>query len=168
MIISAIVAADNNGVIGKDNQLLWKLKTDLKRFKTLTTNHHVLMGRKTYESIGKPLPNRVNLVVSRNHYENQTDLIYFKSVEEALELSQKSGETELFVIGGAQIYEQTRHLWNKVYFTRVNAFLKGDAFFENLNTNDWILTSKETIFKSETDEYDHDFEIWEKKTTQNS
>jgi dihydrofolate reductase len=167
MIISAIVAYGKNGVIGKNNRLLWNIPSDLKRFKKLTEHHHVLMGRKTFESIGKPLPNRTNLVITKQPYKNEPNhkLYFFGSIDFALKFAKQANEKELFIIGGEQIYEQTKHLWNKIYVTLVLANFNGDAYFPTLNQNEWIIQNIKVINTCDKDEYETVFQIWEKKHT---
>ncbi|MCI5056225.1 MAG: dihydrofolate reductase [Flavobacteriales bacterium] len=134
MKISIIVAAGENGEIGKDNQLLWHLPTDMKFFKRKTTGHHVLMGRNSYESIPekyRPLPNRVNIVVSRNINYEASGCVIKHSIEEAIEVARNANETELFVIGGGQIYKyfMERNLVDVLYLTRVHNSFDADTFF---------------------------------------
>lgn len=168
MKISAIVAVDLGGTIGKENQLLWKLKSDLKMFRQLTTGHHVLMGRNTFESIGKALPNRKNLVVSKSTFKNQENLFFFTSIDDALSFAKQNGENELFVIGGEKIYDQTRNLWDKVYLTRVLTSLQGDVRFEDLEEENWKLISKSSFSKSQHDEFDFELQEWERSGTDES
>ena len=110
MKISIVVAAAENGVIGKDNQLLWKLSSDLKRFKNITTGHYILMGRKTFESIGKPLPNRTSLIISRNFECDFENCYVFKTISDAIIYAAQQGQEEIFVVGGGEIYKQTMTL----------------------------------------------------------
>ena len=132
MIISIIAAVSDNNVIGKNNKLPWHLPEDLKRFKEVTSGHTVIMGRKTYESIGRPLPNRVNIVITRNKDFKPKGVKVVHSIEEALSLASEAGETETFIIGGAEIYKQALPLANKIYLTRINKNYKGDAYFPEL------------------------------------
>lgn len=130
MTISIIVACSENNAIGKDNQLLWHLSEDLKRFKQLTSGHSIIMGRKTYDSIGRPLPNRRSIVISR-----QQDLVIegcevVNSLEAAITLCKN--EAEVFIIGGAEIYKQSMSLAHKIYLTKVLAHFDGDAFFPEI------------------------------------
>lgn len=158
-MISIIVATAENGVIGKDNQLLWKLSADLKQFKILTTGHSVIMGRKTFESIGRPLPNRTNIVISR-----QKDLILpegvlkVNSLESAIETAKNyAGNEEIFIIGGGNVYEQALKITDKIYLTEVKASIEGDAFFPALNIDEWKETARISHQKDEKNEYDFDF-----------
>lgn len=134
-MVNLIVATGRNGEIGKANGLLWKLSSDLKRFKEITMGHPMIMGRKTYESIGRPLPGRTSIVVSRNsegvneQVDANTQLIWVNSLEEALELAQGL-DGDVFVIGGGQIYEQALPFVDRIYWTRVDAeFPEADTFF---------------------------------------
>lgn len=125
-MIYHVVAVADNGVIGKDNKLPWHFSSDLKFFKNLTTGHTVVMGRKTFDSIGKPLPNRENIVISRSAHAPVAGVTFARSVEEALKIAQK-GDT--FIIGGASIYKETREALDGVYLTRIYAAFAGDAFY---------------------------------------
>ncbi|RMG82437.1 MAG: dihydrofolate reductase, partial [Bacteroidetes bacterium] len=137
MIISTIVATAKNNVIGKDNQIPWYLPADLRYFKKMTLNHHIIMGRNCYESIGRPLPKRTNIIVTRNPFFIASGCLIAHSVEEALELARENGEAEAFIIGGGQIYEQSRHLWDKIYLTEVDVEVEGDVFFPEIDPAQW-------------------------------
>jgi dihydrofolate reductase len=137
MRISLIVAMAQNGVIGRDNQLIWHLPNDLKQFKRLTTGHPIIMGRKTFESIGKPLPNRTSIVVTRSKNWTFEGVVVVNSVEEALVVARQTGTDEVFVIGGAEIYRLTLPIANKIYLTEVKADFEGDAHFVIPNIEDW-------------------------------
>ncbi|RPH29378.1 MAG: dihydrofolate reductase [Bacteroidales bacterium] len=139
MTISIIVAVAENNAIGYDNHLLWHISEDLKRFKNLTIGHHIIMGRKTYESVGKPLPGRINIVISRQESYSVEGGLIAKSLEEALELAKQ--DSEVFIIGGAEIYKQALPITDKIYLTRVHAGLVGDAFFPELNLSEWSTES---------------------------
>lgn len=142
MIISIIVAVSQNGVIGKDNQLLWRLPDDLKRFKQLTMGHPIIMGRKTFDSIGKPLPGRTSIVITRNTDFKQEGIIVVHSLEEALTEAAKTGSDETFVIGGGELYRLTQPIADKLYITEVETVIEGDTFFELGSLNDWIETER--------------------------
>lgn len=157
MKVSIVVAIAENGVIGIDNGLPWRLSSDLKNFKKLTSGHTILMGRKTYESIGKPLPKRRNLVISRDPAYIAEGCEVFQSIEVALEAAK--ADSEVFVIGGAQIYRQVLPKADKIYLTRVKAEVKGDAFFEIENLDQWQVVSTQAFAAGEKDEYD--FEVVE-------
>ena len=141
MSVSIIVAADENNVIGGHNQLLWKLPDELKRFRALTKGHTIIMGRKTHDSIGRPLPDRRNIVISRSD-EVPEGCALTHSLEEALALA---GEGEVFIIGGGEIYKQAleKDLVDKIYLTRVHGTFDGDVTFPELDKTDWRKTHKE-------------------------
>lgn len=159
MHISIVVATAENGVIGIENRLPWRLSSDLKNFKKLTSGHAILMGRKTYESIGKPLPKRRNLVISRDPAYQAEGCEVFQSIEAAIEAAQAQNETEVFVIGGAQIYRQVLPKADKIYLTRVKAAVEGDAFFEIDHLDQWKEVDTQVFAAGEKDEYD--FEVVE-------
>lgn len=139
-MISIIVATSLNWAIGRNNQLLWHISEDLKYFKKITSGHTVIMGRKTWESIGKPLPNRRNIVVSRS-LEKITDAEVYKSLELALKAA---GNESLFIIGGGEIYKQALPLAEKLYLTIVNLTVEdADTFFPKINFNEWREISRE-------------------------
>lgn len=135
MIISIIVAVAENNAIGFDNHLLWHISEDLKRFKSLTLGHHIIMGRKTYESVGKPLAGRVNIIISRQENYTIDGCLVAKSLEDALELAKQ--DSEVFIIGGGEIYKQALSFADKIYLTRVHAGFTGDTFFPELNLTEW-------------------------------
>lgn len=154
MAISLIVAAAENNAIGKDNALLWHLSADLKRFKSLTSGHPVIMGRKTFESIGKPLPNRRNIVISRS-LSALDGCEVVASVEEALALV-NDGE-EAFIIGGGSVY---RALWQKaarLYLTAVKTRLEGDTFIPEIRPEEWKEISREDFSADEKNEFGYSF-----------
>lgn len=159
MKISMIVAVAENGVIGADNQLIWHLSDDLKNFKKITSGHFIIMGRKTYESIGKPLPNRTNIILSRNASFGPEDCLVFATVEQALEFAKSQAQEEIFIIGGEQVYRSLFDRADKLYLTRVFANPEGDAFFPTLHYDKWKIVSKTNYKKG--DRNDFDFEILE-------
>lgn len=140
--LSIVVAIAENRAIGKNNQLLWHLPADLKHFKQITSGHTIIMGRKTYDSIGKPLPNRRNIVITRQHNLQIEGIEVAGSLQEALALCQ--AENEVFVIGGAEIYQSALPLTQKIYLTTVHQSFEADAFFPEINTNEWLETEKES------------------------
>ncbi|MCP1381747.1 dihydrofolate reductase [Runella salmonicolor] len=142
MLISLIVAAAQNGVIGRDNQLIWHLPDDLKQFKRLTTGHPIIMGRKTFNSIGKPLPNRTSIVITRNQDWQFEGVIVVNSVNEAVEAARQTGTDEAFVIGGAEVYKMTLPVADKIYLTEVKAEFEGDAYFTIPNKEEWQEVSR--------------------------
>jgi dihydrofolate reductase len=154
-MISIIVACSENNVIGKDNGLIWRLSNDLKRFKALTTGHAIVMGRKTFESIGRPLPNRRNIILSKN-LESMEGCEIMRSADEVLELA-KSTDEELFIIGGGQVYEQLLPFADKLYLTLVHIVAEGDTFFPALNRDEWTEVARESFKADEKNEFDYEF-----------
>lgn len=144
MITSIIVAKAENQAIGVNNDLPWYLPADLKHFKKLTSGHHIMMGRKTYESIGRPLPNRVSVIISRNPDYKAEGCYVVNSLEAAISFAKQAGETEAFLIGGGQLYQLAlaQNLANKIYLTEVETTVEGDAFFPELSPNDWKETDR--------------------------
>ncbi|MGN7887048.1 dihydrofolate reductase [Dyadobacter sp. 22481] len=138
MHISIIVAAAENGAIGKDNQLLWRLPDDLKRFKQLTLGHPMIMGRKTFESIGKPLPGRTSIVVTRSADFAFEGVIVAHSLQEALKKAEEIDGEEVCIVGGGEIYKQSQTVATHIYLTKVHTEIEGDTFFEILEPNAWI------------------------------
>jgi len=163
MIISAILAVSNNGVIGIDNQLPWKLSDDLKFFKKTTLNSYIIMGRKSYESIGRPLPNRTNVIISRNLEYKTEGCIIVHSIQEAINLAQRNNQKEIFIIGGATIYEQSINWIDRFYISRVDCEIKnGTAFFSMDLLNTWKKISSEKYLKNEKNEFDFEVNIYER------
>jgi dihydrofolate reductase len=142
MTTSIIVAIAKNNAIGKDNKLLWYLPNDLKHFKDVTSGHTVIMGRKTFDSVGKPLPRRRNIVVTRQDISIEGCEVV-KSIEAALTLC--AGDDEVFIIGGAEIYRQSIHLTDRIYLTQIDQDFDGDTFFPELNTAEWKETKRENF-----------------------
>ena len=165
MIISLIAARSKNNVIGKDNDLPWKLPDDMKYFMETTKGHHVIMGRKNYESIPekfRPLPNRTNLVVTRQENFHAPGCIVVHSLTRALEIAKENGELEAFIIGGAEIYKQGLALTQRMYLTEINAEIKGDTFFPSFDLTNWIATSRIPHDADDRHQYDFEFVIYEK------
>lgn len=157
MRISLIVAASRNGVIGANNKLPWHLPADLKRFKQLTLGHPILMGRKTFESIGKPLPGRTNIVITHQKDFACCGAVTAPSLEKALEMTAE--EPEVFVIGGARTFEQALPLVDRIYLTRINQDFEGDTFLFDIDPKIWKETSREDF---PADPLPHTFLIYEK------
>lgn len=153
----AIVAAARNRVIGQGNQIPWRLKNDLRYFKRITMGHYVLMGRKSLESLGKPLKGRMNLVITRNKDFQMEGVHVFNSIKEAYEWAKKDGAEQLFIAGGGEIYSQTIPLWDLLYYTDVKTEVSGEVYFPELNWGVWELYYSE--FHSKNDEDEHDFTI---------
>ncbi len=140
--ISLIVAVSNNHVIGKDNTLPWHLPEDLKRFRALTTGHHIIMGRKTYESLGRLLPDRTTVIVTRNKSYRVDGAIVVNSLPEAIEVC--ASDAEAFIIGGAELYHQGFKYAQKLYLTQVETVVEGDAFFPPIDESIWQEIARET------------------------
>lgn len=165
MQLILIAAKAKNNVIGKDNQLIWKLSADLKRFKNLTSGHYILMGRKTYESLGKPLPNRTHIIISRNPDFSAPEGHYtFSSVEDAFIFCNKLGAVKLFIIGGGQIYSETLNLCDQLEITEVDASPEGDTYFPEIDPKIWMETGRENHPADERNEYPFSFVTYEKIT----
>lgn len=162
-MLSIIVAKAKNNIIGKENQLIWKLPADLKRFKELTTGHTIIMGRKTFESIGRVLPNRKHIIFSQNpdfkvKDENVQVVHSMLEIQEYIE-----NEEENFVIGGAMIYNLLMPYVTKMYITEIDKEFEGDAFFPKINEEIWKEISREKGPKDEENSLDYDYVIYEKR-----
>jgi dihydrofolate reductase len=163
MVVSIIVALDANGGIGLNNQLLWHLPNDLKHFKTITTGQTIVMGRKTYESIGRPLPNRTNIIVTRNPHYIANGCVVVHSVQEAIAYGQNNNVTELIIIGGGEIYTQAFPMCQKLYVTHVNCTLKADTFFPEIDST-WFMTKNQPQPIDEKHVYSYCFSWYNKNT----
>ena len=140
MTVTIVVAISENYVIGKDNKLLWHIPNDLKHFREITTGRTIIMGRKTYESVGKPLPKRRNIIITRQNIKIEGCEVV-NSIGEALELCK--GEDEVFIVGGAEIYRQSMKLTNRIYLTIIHKEFEGDSFFPRINEQEWKEVSRE-------------------------
>ncbi len=163
MIVSTIVATAKNNVIGKDNDIPWYLPADLKYFKKTTLNHHIIMGRNCYESIGKPLPKRTNMILTRNPFYIVSNCYVLHSLEEALKIAEENGEEEAFIIGGAQIYELGMKYSDKLYLTEVDLEVEGDIIFPEINMDEWELLNEEAHEADEKNEHSYTFKIFQRK-----
>lgn len=145
MIRSIIVARADNHVIGKDNSLIWHMPHDLRFFKETTSGHYVLMGRKSYEAVGKPLPNRLNIIITRNSDYQAENCLVLHSLQEALELAKQQKQQEVFILGGGEIYKQALSQgWvDRIYLTEIKDTFEGDTYFPELNPDDWEETKRE-------------------------
>ncbi len=164
MIISIIVALADRNVIGAENRLLWHLPDDLKNFKRLTMGKYILMGRKTWESIGRPLPGRTNVVITRNKDLEFRDIYTFNSVQEALNFAENKKQPEIFIIGGEQIYQLTLPLADKLYVTKVYGSFEGDAFFPEIDMKDWIIEKSIYHEKDEIHTFPFEMIVFSKKS----
>lgn len=167
MKISIVVAVADNNAIGAKGRLLWRLSKDMQYFKEVTWGHHVLMGRKTWDSIPpkfSPLPGRTNIIVTRQEGFVCEGCLVVKSVEEGIELARNAGEQELMIIGGGEIYKQALPLTNKIYLTKVHhTFTDADTFFPELDTEQWNTLNGEWNMADEKNEFDFEFIILERK-----
>lgn len=159
MRISCIVAMSENFVIGRDNTLPWHLPADLKRFKALTMGHHLIMGRKTYDSIGRPLPGRTSVVLSRNPDFSPENVVVVDSFAAALQAV--DGDSEAFVIGGESLYEAILPKANRLYLTYVHAEVDGDTYFPDRSLARWRLVEEETHPSDERNAYPYSFRLYE-------
>ncbi|WP_418264039.1 dihydrofolate reductase [Flavobacterium faecale] len=160
MIIMIAAAAENNA-LGKNNQMIWHLPNDFKRFKALTTGHHIIMGRKTFESFPKPLPNRTHIVISRQKEYAPEGCIVVSSIEEALSACPK--DQDVFIIGGGEIYQLALPHSDKIELTRVHYSFAADAFFPEIESEKWELTQCESHPKDEKHLFEYSFETYTKK-----
>ncbi|HMG14914.1 MAG TPA: dihydrofolate reductase [Saprospiraceae bacterium] len=163
MRISSVVASSKNGVIGIDNKIPWHLPADLKFFKTLTLNHHVLMGRKCFDSIGKPLINRRNIVITRNPEFRAPGCEIVYSVNDGIELAKEHGEEELFIIGGAEIYRVTFDICDKLYLTIVDIELEGDTFLPEIDWTQWALIESVSFDPDDKNKYSYSFNTFQRR-----
>ena len=160
MIISLIAAMDKNRLIGKENGLPWHLPADFKHFKAVTMGKPVIMGRKTFESIGKPLPGRQNIVISRSGFAVD-GVTVVNSIEQALQ--QVANAEEVMIIGGASFYEQMIDRADRMYLTHVEAECQGDAWFPDFDMNHWLVISEEVHHADENNNYDFVIKVYQRK-----
>jgi dihydrofolate reductase len=162
-MITIIAAIAKNNALGKDNDLIWHLPADLKRFKKTTSGYHILMGRNTFESIGKPLPNRTSVIITRNNNYYREGCLIASSIKEAIELA---GEKNAFIIGGAQIYKQAleSNLVDVLDITIVHKEFEADVFFPKIDSSIWEEISREDFIADEKNKYDYSFVSYKKKT----
>ncbi|PID44638.1 MAG: dihydrofolate reductase [Proteobacteria bacterium] len=167
MHISIIVAMSENRVIGRNNKLPWYLPNDLRYFKSVTMGKPVIMGRKTFESIGRPLPGRMNLVITRDEAWQAEGVTICHTIESAIEKAKSSaeitGEDEVMIIGGARIYRQTMPLATRVYLTKVHEEIDGDAFFDEVDWSEWEEVAREDFTAEPPNSYDYSFIVLEPK-----
>ena len=163
MRVSFIVAKAENNVIGINNKLPWHLKDDLQNFKKITTGHHILMGRKTFESIGKALPNRVSLVISSEPRPVSESVIWYNSIFRAIKHAERAGETELFIIGGEKIFKYALSLVDRIYLSEVEGDIKGDTYFPALSIKNWKVISEQKFEKNADNDHAFSFRILDRK-----
>lgn len=160
-MISLVVAMGENNEIGRDNELLWHLPKDLKHFKEITTGHPVIMGRKTYESIGKALPNRTNIVVSSKSDWFEEGILIVGNLKEAIKFAKKIDE-QIYVIGGGSIYKQTIDIADELVVTRVHATLKADTYFPKIDETFFRKTDEVCVEADDKNKYNFCFQTWER------
>lgn len=166
MIISLIAALTENRVIGKNNDLPWRLPDDMKYFMKTTTGHHVIMGRKNYDSLPanfKPLPNRTNIIVTRQLNFVAKGCTVVNSIKAGIEIAKSNKEEELFIIGGAQIYEQALPMAHRLYLTEIKAEVNGDTYFPKIDRNQWKEISRVAHASDEKHQFAFDFVIYKRK-----
>jgi dihydrofolate reductase len=159
--VSLIVAMARNRVIGINNTLPWHLPADLKHFRTLTMGHHIVMGRKTWESIGKPLPGRTSVVVTRNPDYAAPGVIVVNSLQAAIAAC--GDDAEIFIIGGAELYRQAIALADRIYLTEIAADIRGDAYFPEFNPGEWNEASRESHSQTEPQPLEYHFVAYHRK-----
>ncbi len=162
MIITLVVAAARNNAIGKDNKLLWHLPNDMRYFKNVTWGFPVVMGRKTFEALGKPLTGRKNIVLTRQPDWKADGVVAVKSFDDALLLANEMGVKELMVIGGGEIYNALIDKARRIHLTRVNADLEGDTFFPEIDPKKWKLVSQKNYEADAKHAYNYSFQVWER------
>ncbi len=163
MKISMIAAASENNVIGKNNELVWHMPADFRYFKEKTKDHIILMGRKTFESLGKPLKYRTNVVISSKADYKPEGTEKFDSLDEALKWSVDQNDEEIFIIGGASVYKQAMSKANRIYLTRIHGEFEGDTHFPDIG-DDWKLVSSVKNKADEKNPYDYTFLVFDKIT----
>jgi dihydrofolate reductase len=163
VIVSIIVAIDDRGGIGKANRLPWRLGGDMKRFKELTTGHHLIVGRKTFESIGRLLPGRQMVIVTRDDNYRPEGCLTSGSVREAIDLAAKRGEDEVFIGGGYGVYEEALPLADRIYLTRVKAAVDADTFFPEIDATEWAEAPIEMHQADERNDYAFSFSTLQRK-----
>lgn len=163
MTVSLIVAASENNAIGKNNQLLWNLPNDLKFFKNTTWGFPIIMGRKTFESVNKPLPGRTNIVVTTNPNWSFENVLTVTNIKDGIEKAATTNSKQVFIIGGGEIYKQSMAVADNIYITRVHVTLDGDTFFPVIDERIWELTSNEDFVADEKHSYAYSFQLWTRK-----
>jgi dihydrofolate reductase len=162
MTISLIVAAATNNAIGKDGRMPWYLPNDMKHFKNVTWGMPVIMGRKTFDSLGKALPGRKNIVITRQHDWKAANTVTVKNIDDALFVAKETDAKEVMVIGGGEIYKTLFDKANRIYMTRVEAAPEGDTFFPAITQGQWHLVSQKNHEADEKNAYNYSFQVWER------
>jgi dihydrofolate reductase len=161
-MISHIVAASENNIIGIKNRLPWRLPIDFKYFKNKTWGMPVIMGRNTYESLKKDLPGRINIVLTKKKDWHAENVFVTHDIEEALKKASESDAKEIFVIGGGEVFKQTLEKVNRIYLTRVHTKVEGDTSYPPIDTSKWNLINEESFPSDEKNNFPYTFEVWEK------
>ena len=162
MTISLVVAAATNNAIGKDGKLPWHLPNDMKHFKNMTWGMPVVMGRKTFESLGKVLPGRKNIVISRQPGWQADGVVTVKNIEDALFVARETDAKEVMVIGGGEIYKALFEKARRIYLTRVEAEPEADTFFPTLRSEEWYLMSQQNHEADDKNAWNYSFQVWER------
>lgn len=162
MIISQIVAASLNNVIGIDNRLPWHMPTDSAYFKEKTTGHHIVTGRRNYEAEGKALPGRVNIVMTRNKELSLPDAVVVLTINEAIGIARNKNEEELFIVGGEEIYRLAMPVTDRIYLTRIHVEIAGDTYYPEPDWNEWKEVSRKECKKDAKNPYDYDFLVYDR------
>lgn len=161
MMLSIIVAVSENNVIGKDNQLIWHLPRDMRHFKETTTGHYIIMGRKTFESNGKPLPNRTNVIITRDKKYKVDGCIVVHSLEDAIHEARH--DSEAFIIGGGVIYKKAMPIIDRIYLTKIHHKFEGDTFFPEINMDEWQVVDQREFEPDEKNKYPFTILILDRK-----
>ena len=164
MTLSLIVAMSDNRVIGNNGQLPWRLSADLKRFKRLTMGHHIIMGRKTFESIGRLLPGRTTVVITRQKDYDAKGALVAHDLDEAIQLAK--GDDEAFIIGGAEIYRQAMSKVDRIFLTLVHCEVDGDTLLAEFEIDQWTRTSEERHSSDEKNQFDYSFLVYQRKQSE--
>jgi dihydrofolate reductase len=164
-MIAIVVAASENNAIGLNNQLLWHLPNDLRFFKNTTWGGAVIMGRKTFDSVNKPLPGRTNIVVTTNKAWKADQVEVAGSIEDAIQIAQSLHHKDVFIIGGGAIYRQSMHLADRIYLTKVHADFEADVFFDQPDFSAWTLVSSAKHEPDDKHAFAYTFEIWDRNST---
>ena len=162
-MLTHLVAASENNIIGVKNGLPWRLQDEFRYFKNKTWSMPVIMGRKTYESFGKPLRGRRNIVITHNKDWKAEGVEVASSIEEAIEMAKESAVKEIFIIGGGEIFKTILSRANRIYLTRIYHSFDGDAYFPEIKENEWQLVKERRCEADEKNAYAHSFQVWERK-----
>jgi dihydrofolate reductase len=162
-LIKILVAFDENRVIGKNNALIWHLPADLQRFKTLTTGHVIIMGRKTYESIGRPLPNRTTIAITRQETFNPEGILVSHSLEEAILKAKSISREDIYIVGGAEIYQMSLAVADQILVTQLHDIFDGDTYFPEIPLDTWEIVTREKGITDEKNKLQYSFLTYQKK-----